>query len=324
MAGLTMWALVGASPTVLAQDSAVRVTAARANIRAEASETSPVLTQVTSGTVLELLATEGEWFHVRVAVGTIRIDAYISKKVAALAPPPASAARGAAPPSALGGRSESPAPTPAAAADPAVANSRDGMSVALVAGESTNWMSPGTVRVLRARDKVDSLARLAASMPSPNDVPASADGSAQVTYVWAVDGKAANRVLDTRRPSFVVMFKDVPGVGPDDLMPLIVRLTPTASDARIFGAARGRADEASRDDADWDVMKELKQDVVRANTETLGRGTVRLQPAGDLAPGEYAVVLRPTNAKRKLAGRSVLGNQAEGHAFGLVWEFAIR
>ena len=63
-----------------------------ANIRSEANDRAPVVTQVPSGTLLQLLSVEGDWFHVRVPVGSIRIEAYISKKVAALASPPGAAA----------------------------------------------------------------------------------------------------------------------------------------------------------------------------------------------------------------------------------------
>ena len=301
-----------------AQEGAVRVTAPRANVRAEASETSPVLTQVNQGTLLFLIAVEGDWFHVRLApdprLANARVEAYISKKVAKLepatTPPPPGAGRAALP----GG--------PAAVAP--VAASRDGMSVALVAGDATSYLSPGTVRVIQVADRVDSLGKLAPALTSTVSAQAPADPSAPLTFIWLVDGPTAARALPDKRPAFVIQFKDVPGVGPDDLIPVIIKLTPAASEARLVAALRGRADQPSRADVEWDVFKDLKQDVIRTDLQAMARGIARIQPSADLAPGEYAVALRLSNGRRKLAGAVLLQSEGEGRVFGAVWDFSIR
>lgn len=266
-----------------AQDGAsVKVTVPHANIRSEASDRAPVVTQVPSGTLLQLLSVEGDWFHVRVSVGSIRIEAYISKKVAALAPAPAAAPAAPSP-------AASPAPSPTAA------GTIDGMSVAVDLSGTSTWVTPHSAKVSR-------------------------DGE---TWAWIVDGSAADRVLDDRRPSFVVVFKDVPGVSPDDLAPVLVRLTPAAAGGRLVAAARGSADLASRPAADWDLSKDLKQDVVRSESQLLERGAVKIRAAADLPAGQYAVVLRPTS-KKKLAGADVLSSSGAGRAFALAWDFSIR
>jgi hypothetical protein len=256
-----------------AQDAGmVKVTVPRANIRSEANDRAPVVTQVPSGTLLQLLSVEGDWFHVRVPVGSIRIEAYISKKVAALTSAPGAPA----------------APTVAASTSaPTSAGVVDGMSVAVDLS--------GTSKV-------------------------SHDGQ---TWAWVVDGSAADRVIDDRRPSFVVMYKDVPGVSPDDLAPALVRLAPAPSGGRLVAAARGSADLGSRAAADWDLSKDLKQDVVRSESQLLERGAVKIHPAADLPAGQYAVVLRPSS-KKKLAGADVLSSSGAGRAFALAWDFAIR
>ena len=275
----TMTAVALMAVGLAAQDGAtVKVTVPRANIRSEASDRAPVVTQVPSGTLLQLLSVEGDWFHVRVPVGSIRIEAYISKKVAALASAP-------------------PAPsTPAAAPPPpaAPAGSVDGMSVAVDVSGASTWVTPHPAKVTR-------------------------DGQ---QWTWIVDGGEADRVFADRRPAFVVVFKDVPGVSPDDLAPVLVRLTPGAS-RRLIAAAKGSADLATRSTADWDLSKDLKQDVVRSINQLLERGAVRVRPAGDLAPGQYAIVLRP-NSKRKLAGATVLSGNAEGRVLALAWDFGIK
>ncbi|HKV99412.1 MAG TPA: SH3 domain-containing protein [Vicinamibacterales bacterium] len=261
-------------------DASVKVTVPRANIRSEANDRAPVVTQVPSGTLLQLMAVEGDWFKVRVSVGSIRIEAYISKKVSAIAK-----ASGAPAPAA-----------PASAPTPTPVTTVDGMSVAVDVNGSTTWVTPHAAK---------------------------ATHDAQ-TWTWIVEGSAADRVLDVRRPAFVVMFKDVPGVSPDDLAPALIRLTPSASGGRQVAIARGSADLASRTASDWDLSKDLKQDVVRSESQLLERGAVKIHPAGDLPAGQYAVVLRPSAGKKKLAGADVLSTSGAGRAFALAWDFAIK
>jgi hypothetical protein len=297
-------------PAAAQGSGSVKVTAARANIRAEASETSQVLTQVMQGTSLELIAVEGDWFHVRVPVGPTRVNAYISKKVAKLeaAPTTGAAGRGAA------AAPSTPAPAP---------TSRDGMSVVMTIGSASTPLTPATARVVEISDKVDALAKLAPAMPAGNAVPAGAAGPSPVTFVWTTDGAASSTVVSEPHPSFVAIFKDVPGISPDDLLPVLVRLTPASPGVRLVAALRGRADEASRADADWDVVRDLKQDLIKCDTQVVDRGAVKITPVTALAPGEYAVVLRLASRK-KLAGTALLGPDAEGRVFSMLWDFAVK
>ena len=53
------------------------------------------------------------------------------------------------------------------------------------------------------------------------------------------------------------------------------------------------------------------------------RGGVKLTPTADLAPGNYAIVIRPVS-HRKLAGPEVLGNTGEGRVFSIAWDFVIK
>jgi hypothetical protein len=198
------------------------------------------------------------------------------------------------------------------------------MSAALVAGDATSWMPPGMARIIQVPDKVDALGKLASTLTTAGGAPAAAEGALPVTYVWVVDGASSAKRLDDRRPAFVVQFKDVPGVAPDDFIPVLVKLAPAAGEARLVAALRGRADQGSHRASDWDVFKNLKQDIVRSTTEPMARGTVRIQPAADLPPGEYAIVLRLLNARKKLSGVTLLHNDGEGRAFGIVWDFSIQ
>ena len=290
----------------------VRVTVAKANIRSEASETSKVLAQVSQGLELELVAVEGDWFHVRVPVSGLRVDAYISKKVAKIStpsPPPAAAA--------ASGRS------PSAPVQPSVSADHSGMSVVMTVGDASTPLLPRALRVIQISDKADSLSKIAPLVPATGDVKGRAGDATPVTFVWVADEAAARRVIADKRPSFLAIFKDLPGLNPEDLAPVLVRLTPTASGVRLIAALRGRADQASRTDPDWDVVRDLKQDIVRTDLQRLDRGNMRLTPTTDLPPGEYAIVLRLA-AKRKVAGSSILGTDGEGRVFSVAWDFAVR
>lgn len=297
--------LLVASSLVSAQAAMVRVTSARANVRAEANEKSPVLTQVTAGTLLQLVATEGDWFRVQVPVSGVRVEAYISRKVSTLVSGAASSTSAARP----------------APADK-LPEIRDGMSVVVQSAAVPSWLTPRPTRVVRLVETRDSVATLAALMPS-TEPPLSSSGSTRVTYVWILEGRTAGRVLEDRRPVFAVVFKDIPGVSPDDVAPALVRLAATAWGVRVAAAARGRADQASRAEADWDVAREIRQDVIRVEATEAGRGALRLQPVDNLPPGDYAVVLRP-NGRKRLAGTVVLSPEGEGRLFGVAFEFAIK
>jgi SH3 domain-containing protein len=295
----------------------VRVTATRANVRAEPNEKAAVVSQVTAGTVLELKGVEGDWYRVQLPpMGSIRVEAFLSKKVATLVGP------ASVPTGASGAKS---ATTAAAPVPPAVMTptSRDGMSVAVQEGGASGWLTPGSADLSRTAERGASLRAIAAVMPLGQPVAPPPAGSGQMTYVWTVSDAVSPRVLTESRPGFVVQFKDVPGVSPDDFSPAIVQLVTTPGGSRIVAAVRGRADQASRLALDWDVTRELKQEAVRTSVELVERGVVRIQPAAALAPGHYAVVLRP-NGSKKFSGASVLSPTAEGRVFGVVWAFTVK
>jgi len=300
-----------------AQDGTVRVTAARANIRSEPNDKAPVLLQVTAKTILTLRAIEGEWYRIQVPpdprLGPIRIEAYISSKVATIVTPIGPAER----------RPTGTAPSPAAPTPlPEPAGTRDGMSVAVVRGNTMTFLDSSEARLRIAPVKSDSFRTLAATLPK-EDAPVAGKGVDPVIYAWTVDGAAAETLVPEKRPSLLVMFKSARELTPADLTPLIVKLTPTISSVRIVGFVRGRADQASRTDADWDVIKDLKQDVVRATVALPEPGAAQITPENDLAPGEYAVVLRP-NGKKKLSGASVLAIGPESRVFTAAWTFSIK
>jgi hypothetical protein len=214
------------------------------------------------------------------------------------------------------------APLLKATSAPLAPVSRDGMSVALQTGGGSTWMPSSSARVSKMLEKVGSVPEFAKTLPAGEGSGAAATGTTPITYVWMVDGNTS-RLVDEARPTFVVQYKDVPGVSPDHVIPVIVRLTPTAAGERFVGAAKGRADEAVRPGAEWDVFREFKQEVVKTELEKVGRGAAKVRPVSDLKPGDYAVVLRMTDRK-KLPGATVLSQSGEGKLYTSVWPFTVR
>ena len=299
-----------------AQDGSVKVTAARANIRSEPNDKAPVLTQVTANTILVLRAVEGEWYRVQVPpdpkLGPVRIEAYISSKVATIVTPigPAPAAR----------------PTEGASAAPPLlpepAGTLHGMSVAVMRGNTMTFLDSSEARLRIAPAKSDSFRALASSLPM-EDQPFAGKATDPVIYAWTIDGAASTTVMTEKRPSLIVIFKNARDLSPADLVPMIVKLTPTISGVRVVSFIRAPSDQASRTGADWDVIKDLKQEVVRATVGLPEPGAAQVTPAVDLQHGEYAVVIRP-NGKKKFSGASVLADGPESRLFSAVWSFSVK
>ena len=337
---ISLIAVLLTAGTAYAQGT-VRVTAARANVRSAPNQKSAIVARVPAGTVFQLRSVQGDWYRVQLPGGAARAarpNAFISKKVSRLtgntvapaAPAPIAAPTPAAPavssvPVVL------PPPLPvtelfartiAVPAPPAIAPvSRDGVSVALQSDNGVTFLGASTARVSRMLERIDSVPEFARTVADEGSG-AAASGSTPITYVWTIDA-GSDWPVEAHRPTFALQFKDIPGVSPDDLIPVIVRLAPTASNGRFVGATRGRADEAARPGAEWDLTREWKQDVVRSVVEPVGRGAAKIQPVADLPPGEYAVVLRLLERK-KLPGATVLSQSGEGRLFGTVWAFSVK
>ena len=131
------------------------------------------------------------------------------------------------------------------------------------------------------------------------------------------------RAVSGTAPAFSVRYRDAPGFSPDDLSPAIVQVFGSAAGPRVIGAVRGRVDQATRVQADWDLERDLKHEVIASKLEIAPRGVARISPTAALPPGDYALVMRPTGNKR-FAGASVLDEAEEGRAFSLAWVFVVK
>jgi hypothetical protein len=195
------------------------------------------------------------------------------------------------------------------------------MSAIVESGAKPSGLLPTMARVVPVASRAMTAKEAATAMPigPPPSLPTTP--SAALAYVWQIDRVAADtRVMVEPRPTIAVHYDAAPGISPDDFVPAIVRLAGTPTGARIMSIMRGRVDSPSRTVADWNVEKELKQDVVRCSTEMTARGLVKITPEADLEPGEYAVVMRPTGNKT-FAGANVLSATDDGRVFGIAWVF---
>jgi hypothetical protein len=144
-----------------------------------------------------------------------------------------------------------------------------------------------------------------------------------VTYVWGVPNPVSTNVLQSVSPAFSVDFSRVIGVKLDDYEPAIVRLTPAQNTCRIIGATQGKEDARSSPAADWQIYSRFLEERVATKAEKLGAGKYKVSPASEIAPGEYALVLRPTSKTKNYSGGDVARAQGDGLMFDAVWTFQI-
>jgi hypothetical protein len=121
-----------------------------------------------------------------------------------------------------------------------------------------------------------------------------------------------------------IEFGSIPGVNPDEYRPAVVQLVPTIDNFRVVGAAKTKVS-----DLDAGVPTEpIIQEPVEARADRLERGRYRIRLDESIAPGEYALVLRPTKRderKRRNEPASLgdlLGSAASDVLY-MTWDFSI-
>lgn len=144
-----------------------------------------------------------------------------------------------------------------------------------------------------------------------------------VTYVWGVVSPASTNVLQTVSPAFSMDISRVIGVNAEDYEPAIVKLTPAQNTCRIVGATQGKADVRSSPAADWQIYTNFLEERVATKNDKLAPGKLKFSAASALAPGEYAVVLRPITKTKKFSGGDVARAQGDGLMFDAAWTFQV-
>ncbi|HYL10003.1 MAG TPA: hypothetical protein VEU31_04640 [Candidatus Acidoferrales bacterium] len=148
---------------------------------------------------------------------------------------------------------------------------------------------------------------------------------AKITYVWALTGGSSTASAGGNPPTFEVNYAGIPGVNADQFEPVIVKLTATPqSTFRLVGATEAATTAEQSTQQDWPIYSSFVEDRVAAKVQKLGSGHAQVAAAAPLAPGQYAIALRPTDKSHKFSGEDVAKNQGEGLLFNYTWSFLVK
>jgi hypothetical protein len=151
-------------------------------------------------------------------------------------------------------------------------------------------------------------------------LPGMRPGAPSMTYVWGLPGRKSARELTNTDPIFELNYGDIPGVDPDAFEPVIVKLTQSPDNYRLVGATKTKMNmrnmmaNSGPENGKWLVEDRWPTRVYKED-----RGFYVLRVDQPLAPGEYAVVLRPVKGYK--AKPSGLGGHAQ--VFYCVWDFSV-
>jgi len=234
-----------------------------------------------------------------------------------------------APPASAAPAANSPATAAATAPAASEANAIAGVTipqlpiVSLVAGGSTSPMQPSIAQIAKANAPQGlSAANPLAGNPlgglaSQNMTFAALSGAANLipmvrmatmatklfssvgksqqsspTFVWGLPNHGSSLVAPSSSPAFDIQYASVAGIDPDAFEPVLVKLTPTSSNWRLVGAGSMIVGVGGAT-----ALPKITEDRAPVKSTRLAPGHVRLEPAMPLAPGEYAIVLRPVAAQ---------------------------
>ncbi len=148
---------------------------------------------------------------------------------------------------------------------------------------------------------------------------------AKVTYVWALTGGSSTASAGANPPTFEVNYAGIPGVNTDQFEPVIVKLSLTPqSNFRLVGATEAATTAEQSAQQDWPIYSSFVEDRIAAKVQKLGSGRAKVTAAAALAPGQYAIALRPIDKSHKFSGEEVGKNQGEGLLFNYAWSFSVQ
>jgi len=146
----------------------------------------------------------------------------------------------------------------------------------------------------------------------------------KVTYVWALQGASSASSSPTNQPSFEADYAGIPGVNTDAFEPVIVKLSISQATFRLVGATEAATTSEPSTQQDWPMYSSFIEDRISASVQKLASGQVRITPNAALAPGQYAIALRPLDKSHKFSGEQVGKNEGEGLLFNYAWSFAVK
>jgi hypothetical protein len=157
------------------------------------------------------------------------------------------------------------------------------------------------------------------------------------TFVWGLPNHSSSLVAPSSSPAFDVQYAAVAGIDPDAFEPVLVKLTPTSNNWRLVGAGSMIVGVNGAT-----ALPKITEDRAPAKSTRLAPGHVRLEPAMPLAPGEYAIVLRPVASQAAQSAQAAqtpqmpqsmqnqiaqanMAAQAASmqHLFYAVWDFSV-
>lgn len=254
-----------------------------------------------------------------------------------------------------------PATAPAAAPVPVAAPAPGEPAIEIVQGASRQFIPAGHTQIVQTKTKVSTLGALASDGSLTQALTGVAQGLAQagmmrpgsslapaammampmvapvmmassllghrkptVTDVWAIPGEKSETAIHQNQPAFGVHFANVPRINPEDFEPVLLKLESSSSNFRLVGATQAKQDELQLPAADWNMYSTFVEERVGINSKKVSIGNYDLQPAAPLAPGEYAIALRPVDKDKKFSGSSVSQNMGDGMMFNSVWAFQVQ
>jgi hypothetical protein len=143
-------------------------------------------------------------------------------------------------------------------------------------------------------------------------------------YVWALSGLNSPVVASSNKPSFDLNYAGLPGINADEFEPAIVKLEPSNNAWRLVGATNAKSDTVLNVVPQWEIYSSFIEDRMPASVNRITTGHSQISTTSALAPGEYAVVLRPVSKGKKFSGAEVVQNQGPGLLFNSAWSFSVK
>jgi hypothetical protein len=139
--------------------------------------------------------------------------------------------------------------------------------------------------------------------------------------------------LESAQPTFEASYGGIPGLDADRFEPVLVHLVPTKDNYRIVGATKSAIDPQRGAANAMNVLSgapgtsmfpigDIVEERVPVRTESVAPATKRITPEKPLAPGEYAVVLRPLQTGGD-SGAQTATEQGLSSVISSVWDFGV-
>jgi hypothetical protein len=138
-----------------------------------------------------------------------------------------------------------------------------------------------------------------------------------VTVAYALPGSHAAVTAPVGSLALDVQYGSVPNLNSDEYEPALVKLTPSKDNWRLLGARQILQQPIGGQQQGTIVEKKIEIKSTR-----LDHGHVRIEPAAQLPPGEYAVVLRPLNNQKSQVAESP-APQENAQIEYLGWDFSV-